>query len=228
MIVVLYLLAAMGAAMLAVGCVAWWLAAMTYPGWGGQQAPPQNASPAAQLVPGVQPGTTGQIIATRVIIIGSNGDLLVYSSTPAAGNLIESISGAAGTDHFGNNFVAGTASYAATFAAALAAGFVQFYTGSLAGGWTVSGTIETDAFGDIILLAAAGRQVTTNNNTLDNGSGNAVIVGTLSVNGSGSTASAGLPDGTIHGTSGPASAGTAHTHSPGSFAVGNGVHSHVL
>jgi hypothetical protein len=57
---------------------------------------------------------------------------------------------------------------------------------------------------------------------------NATVTGTLTVGGSTSTGTSGLPDGTIHGTSGGASAGTAHTHGPGSFAVGNGQHSHVL
>lgn len=70
--------------------------------------------------------------------------------------------------------------------------------------------------------------------------GNFVITGTLSVNGSTNTGTSGLTDGTINGTSstaglangqisgtsGPASAGTAHTHSPGSFAVTSGLHSH--
>lgn len=57
---------------------------------------------------------------------------------------------------------------------------------------------------------------------------NVVINGTLSANGSSSTSTNGLPNGTITGTSGAASAGTAHTHSPGSFAVTNGQHSHTL
>src|SRR5215472_17197759 len=135
---------------------------MTYPGLGGQQLAPLHSAPAAQLVPGVQPGTTGQIIATRVIIVGANGDLLVYSSLPpAAGNLIASISGAGGTDAAGNHFVSGVASYAATFAASLNAGFVQFYTGSLAGGWTARGYLETGSLGDIIILQVSGRTVQT-------------------------------------------------------------------
>ena len=84
---------------------------MTYPGLGGQQPPPQNASPAGQLTPGVTPGVSGQVVATRVIIIGSGGELLVYSPTAAAGNLVASVAGAAGTDSFGNSFPEGIAAY---------------------------------------------------------------------------------------------------------------------
>lgn len=80
---------------------------MTVPGLGGQQPAPQNSAPAAQLTPGVTPGSTGQVVATRVIIIGPGGELLVYSPTAGAGNLILSIAGSAGTDAFGNSFPAG-------------------------------------------------------------------------------------------------------------------------
>ena len=65
---------------------------------------------------------------------------------------------------------------------------------------------------------------------------NLTVTGTLSVGGStdtgtptnNNTSQNGLTDGTIHGTSGSQSAGTAHTHGPGSFAVGNGQHTHNL
>ena len=84
---------------------------MTYPGLGGQQPPPQNSSPAGQLVPGVQPGVTGQIVASRVVIIGSAGGLFVYSPTPGLGNLVASVSGHAGTDPFGNAYPEGFAAF---------------------------------------------------------------------------------------------------------------------
>jgi hypothetical protein len=87
-------------------------------------------------------------------IINSSGEFF-YSGTPAAGNLASSDAPAAGTDAFGNNYVAGHASYAASFAAALNAGFVAFYTGSLAGGWTQGATIETDSGGDLLLFSSA-------------------------------------------------------------------------
>ncbi len=43
-----------------------------------------------------------------------------------------------------------------------------------------------------------------------------------------STSTNGLTSGVINGTSGAASAGTAHTHGPGSYAVANGQHAHNL
>src|SRR5260370_29932643 len=67
-------------------------------------------------------------------IINTSGAFF-YSGAPAAGNLVASIAPAAGTDAFGNNYLAGTTSYAATFATALNAGFVAFYSRSLARGW---------------------------------------------------------------------------------------------
>lgn len=45
--------------------------------------------------------------AKRVIITGTNGELLVYNGPPAAGNLIIAISGTAGSDSFGNAYNAG-------------------------------------------------------------------------------------------------------------------------
>lgn len=87
---------------------------MTFPGLGGQQPPPQNASPAGQLVPGVQAGVSGQIVARRVIIIGTGGELLVYSPTAGAGNLVASIAGSVTTDAYGNTVQAGITSYTGT------------------------------------------------------------------------------------------------------------------
>jgi hypothetical protein len=68
-------------------------ARMTYPGLGGQQPPPQNAAPAGQLVPGIQPGTTGVIVASRVIVIGETGGIFLYDGS---GNLIGSWAAANG------------------------------------------------------------------------------------------------------------------------------------
>ena len=117
-------------------------------------------------------------------VINSSGQFF-YSPTEAAGNLVESIANAAGVDSFGDNYVAGHATYGSTFATSLNAGVVTFYTGSLSGGWTAGAQIETDGSGDLLLLAASGRQVVTANNTLDNGGGSATIAGFLAVNGSG-------------------------------------------
>lgn len=81
---------------------------------------------------------------------------------------------------------------------------------------------------------------TTSIATLSVGSGATISGGlstdSLTVNGSGSTQGAsttttstnGLPNGGIQGTSGSASAGTAHTHGPGNYSVVNGQHSHTL
>ena len=157
-------------------------------------------------------------------VINTNGAFF-YSGTPAAGNLIASVATAAGTDAFGNNYLAGVASYQASFASPVGGGFVVFYFGSLAGGWTQGGQIETTASGGLVL---------------DPGSGVVDVLNVLQVNGSPNTATAGLTDGTINGTSGQsglpnggitgtsggASAGTAHTHGPGSFSVTNGQHTH--
>jgi len=125
-----------------------WLAgllAMTVPGRGGQQEPPLNA-PAGQATPiGIQPGTTGPVIRARQVIItsgvGSNQGVFVYNGPPAAGNLIESMS-LGGTDPYRNKTVVGVAAYSNVmptgFAVALVGGTVQFYTGSLAAGWTIA------------------------------------------------------------------------------------------
>ena len=160
-------------------------------------------------------GSWSNQIVNNVTIVGGGGELLVYNPTQAAGNLIASIAAANGTDALGNNFLQGMAVYASTFAASLNAGFLNFYTGSLLGGWTTSATIETDTLGDLLFLAAAGRSVTTTNNTLDDGSGNMSVAGTLTVGGS-STTGSGNNGGVTSGPSGTTSAfpaaGPNHTH----------------
>lgn len=190
---------------------------MTYPGLGGQQQPPYNAPAGQAPQPGVTPGVPPVLRVTEIIITpgGTIEGIFTYSTRPpAAGTLIESSSVAtAGVDAFGNHFVTGHASYAGNFATSLNAGFIQFYTGSLAGGWTATGSIEADTLGDIAILAAGGRSVITLNNTLDDGSGNATIAANLTVstiNGSSNTGTglpAGVPTG---GPNGGVFAG--HTH----------------
>jgi hypothetical protein len=203
---------------------------VTWPGLGGQQVAPVNA-PAGQATPiGVTPGTTGLVIARQVIIIGSGGQLLVYSPTAAAGNLIASIAGAAGTDTYGNKYLAGFTTYGGTDAMQMETGDITFYTGSLAAGWTQSAQIFLNT-GVIELITTGG--VITANNTLDNGSGGAtfngaVAVNSLTIGGSSNTQTAHLSNSGISGTSGAASAGTAHTHSAGGYAVSNDSHFHPL
>lgn len=67
---------------------------------------PVNAPAAGQIATGVQPGiSSGIVIANRVIIVGANGGIFVYSGTPAAGNLIATVSSSPGTDNFGNPYL---------------------------------------------------------------------------------------------------------------------------
>lgn len=155
-------------------------------------------------------------------IINPNGSF-TYSAAPAAGNLIASQAPASSTDTFGNHYLAGVASYGSTFACQLGQGFVSFYTGSLAAGWTLRAEIECDSSGDLLLIAT--RQVSTSNgNVLDDGAGNATIVGTLSVNGSTQT---GAPIGTgFFNTQGLASGsyGSTHQHTLPNFPTATHTH----
>jgi hypothetical protein len=164
---------------------------------------------------------TGSTFEGTDFVIDSAGEFF-YSGTPAAGNLVESVASAAGVDSFGNNYIGGHATYAA-FAASLAAGFMAFYTGSLAAGWAFQSQIETDSSGDLIMETAGGTLILS-------AAGGVAISGSLTVGGSPDTGSSGLPNGTISGSSGQINTGggTAHTHSGGSYAVTNGVHAHTL
>ena len=77
-----------------------------------------------------------------------------YSAAPAAGNLTGSAGvSAVGTDAYGNHYLPGQASYEAATATAVQGGIVAWYTGSLSGGWTQQGTIETDGSGDLEMAA---------------------------------------------------------------------------
>lgn len=172
-----------------------------------------------------------------------------YTSTPAAGNLAFSITPPGTTaDRFGNAipsdgavaylFLSGPGVWSAN---SIGDGVVSWFTAATqAGPWSgqagVGFSWNNISGGGVTVTAVAGFSVSNNLSV----GGNAVITGTLTVNGSGSTASAGLTDGTINGssstagltngqisnTSGPASTGTAHTHSAGTYAVTNGQHNH--
>jgi len=161
----------------------------------------------------------GTVTGSSLIIDGATGGVFTYSGTPAAGNLTATAGIAvAGTDEDGNHYLAGQATYGAGYATALSAGYVAFYTGSLSDGWTFQAQIETDSGGDLILTPGASGSISL--------AGNVTVSGTFTA--SGDTGTSGLPNGTISGTSGGASAGTAHTHGPGSFAVTDGQHAHTL
>jgi hypothetical protein len=93
---------------------------------------------------------------TQGIISGTN--IFVYSGTPALGNLIGSVTGAAGTDASGNAYLAGTTSYtqvAGTFFAE------QLFNGSIiwslaateAGPWTSFANIEGLTSGELTMAA---------------------------------------------------------------------------
>jgi hypothetical protein len=82
------------------------------PGAGGTPPRPLQA-PQAVTSAAVQPGTSGAVVAQQVIIIGTGGELLVYSPTAGPGNLIASISGSSAltTDSFGNGVMPGISAY---------------------------------------------------------------------------------------------------------------------
>lgn len=143
----------------------------------------------------------GPVFEGPDFVINSSGAFF-YSGTPAAGNLIgSSLVQSAGTDGFGNNYLAGTASYAATFATALNAGFIAFYAGSLAGGWTQGATILTDSSGDLILTAGGSGSI-----QLDS----AVVFGAGGNTGSGDNG--GVTSGPSGTVSAFPAAGPNHTH----------------
>lgn len=193
-------------------------------GAGGQPPPRPDQYARPQPYVPVSPGGTPVIRVHEIIVTpaGTLEGMFTYSSNPpAAGTLIESAGvEAAGTDASGNHFVPGHASYAGNFATSLNAGFIQFYTGSLAGGWTATGSLAADTLGDLALLAASGRSIITNNVTLDDGAGNlstggSGTFGSLTVGGSGST-QLGDNGGVTSGPSGTVNAfpaaGPNHTH----------------
>src|SRR5262249_19879422 len=80
--------------------------------WDATQVIVASTITAAQIaagivIAGVVDGTVIQ--GATLIADGSSGEILVYSGTPALGNLIGSWSGASGTDAQGNTFPAGLA-----------------------------------------------------------------------------------------------------------------------
>jgi hypothetical protein len=130
---------------------------VTIPGAGGQVPPrPDQTVLQFQPVP-VSPGGTPIARVTEVIITpgGALEGIFTYSSNPGAfGTLIASSNTvAAGTDQYGNNYLAGTASYQSGFATSSSAGFVSFFTGSVTTGWTFQAEILIDSSGDLLLSA---------------------------------------------------------------------------
>lgn len=94
------------------------------------------------------------IVANKVIIEGTNGELLVYSGTPAFGNLIASIAGADFTDGLGNAGLEGIVSYipatgtGGAYAAVLAEAGLLFYEAATeAGPWSEQAGIGPGGYG---------------------------------------------------------------------------------
>lgn len=98
---------------------------------------------------------TNQVVSLIILSAALEGfsGLFAYSPGPGAGNLTASIAAAAAKDPYNDQYLQGVAAYGATFAAALSAGFVAFYSGSLAAGWTQQAAIQTDPAGNLVLEA---------------------------------------------------------------------------
>lgn len=131
-------------------------------------ARPLNAPAGPQPVPGIQPGSPSVINANRVIISGPNGGLFIYSGRPAFNNLIESTTGAAGTDPYGNVYFDGTTLYhhnivngnyyIAVNINGLATnqnGIIFYTAASEAGPWVAQANLGNDNAGNLLLGAAA-------------------------------------------------------------------------
>jgi hypothetical protein len=102
------------------------------------------------------------ILGATIIADGSSGEILAYSGTPALGNLVFSISPAAGTDGPGNAYLEGAVSYDSPgsgqwIAASMDGGTANVYTAtSSAGPWTQIGSTGSLANDGNIHFAAHG------------------------------------------------------------------------
>jgi hypothetical protein len=167
----------------------------------------------------------GEITKLTIANLGPGDGLWIYSTAePEAGTLQYSFTEGTGTDDAGNAYLAGAVSYLAgsTYSAtAINGGSVQYWTApGYAGPWTLQGELEISLAGGGFVINFA-NATAAGNFTVD---GNLTLAVPLAV--TGSSAIAGLPNGGITGTSGAQSAGTAHTHGPGSYSVSNGMHDH--
>jgi hypothetical protein len=102
----------------------------------------------------------------------------IYDPAPGPGNLVASAAKAPGTEQYGNNYLAGQASYSGGSATSMAAGIISFYTGSLAGGWALAATQQF--FSGLIFMSTG---LETQNNVLDDGLGNCSVLGTMTIQG---------------------------------------------
>jgi hypothetical protein len=102
---------------------------------------------AGTIVAGIVNGTT--ISGAQFVAYGSTGELLIYSSTPASGNLIASISATGGTDGFGNVYVAGSVTYSGTAYSQITSGVLQFSASPSQFSPAVVQTLNTEGFLDL-------------------------------------------------------------------------------
>jgi hypothetical protein len=113
---------------------------------------------------------SGIVVASKVVIIGAQGELLVYSPSAGANTLILSISGVVGgsLDAYGNHVNFGLNIYdnAGGFFTQYGAGFVTFGTGTGTGGWTANSSFQNDALGNLYLDTAGGGSVFVNGTAL--------------------------------------------------------------
>lgn len=153
-------------------------------------------------------------------VINSSGEFF-YSGTPAAGNLVSSITNSAGADSFGNNYLAGSSTYdnGSGIATSLAAGFVAFYSGSLAGGWTALSSVAGDVAGNLQVNAGGQLQLI--------GSGGITLNGSSSTGGPNPTQSGLVTTGPSATTSSFPAAAAGHTHTL-NFFLPTANHTHTL
>lgn len=142
-------------------------------------------------------------------VLNSSGAFF-YSPSEAAGNLIASVAPANGTDAFGNHYLQDLATYTGASACQMTGSDIDFYNGSLAGGWALTSQIVVDSSGNMSVTAGAAMTIFANTGTVDISATSGVTIGgsatTGNQNTSGNTSG---PSGTVN--SFPA-AGPNHTH----------------
>lgn len=98
------------------------------------------------------------VIARLVIVEGTDDGVFIYGGPAALGNLISSDTAVAGTDAYGNAFVAGQTTYTSSggifYACSVQAAAVTFWTAAAAGGpWTSGASLHGDSAGDMYVNA---------------------------------------------------------------------------
>lgn len=144
-----------------------------------------NTIPQSSTAGIASPGT---FVAGNMIV--NTSGIFTYSGTPAANNLVTSVAPAAGTDAFGNQYVAGSASYSfqnvvASFATALNGGTTTWYTAAAGtfGPWTSVATAKTVSVSPTgLTITGAGEAILTNG-TASLSVGTSVAPGSLVLSG---------------------------------------------